>query len=175
MEGRTRVLGPANGTLEAQVLFVAEAPGRLGADSSGIPLYGDRSGRNFEILMQAAGFERSNVFITNAVLCNPRDLEGHNAKPTRHEIQECSPYLRQTLEIIRPQVVVTLGASALEALALIHPHNLVLSRDIGIPTTWSNTILVPLYHPGPRACIHRPLNVQCEDYVRLARFISDTY
>src|SRR5579883_877427 len=43
MEGRTRVLGPANGSLDADILFIAEAPGRLGADSSGIPLMGDQT------------------------------------------------------------------------------------------------------------------------------------
>ncbi len=45
MEGRARVLGQANGPLSARVLFIAEAPGRFGADMSGIPLAGDRTGR----------------------------------------------------------------------------------------------------------------------------------
>src|SRR3954447_6489609 len=72
MTGRTRLLGPANGLLTARVYFVAEAPGRLGGDRTAIPLCGDQSGRNFERLLVEAGLERSEIFVTNAVLCNPR-------------------------------------------------------------------------------------------------------
>lgn len=71
MDQRTRVLGPANGNLDAQVVFVAEAPGRLGADRFGIPLHGDQAGRNFEWLISNARITRQDVFVTNAVLCNP--------------------------------------------------------------------------------------------------------
>ena len=53
MEGRTRVLSRANGLVGARVMFVAEAPGRLGADRTGVPLSGDRTGRNFDALLSA--------------------------------------------------------------------------------------------------------------------------
>src|SRR5262249_1774582 len=76
MEGRSPVLGTRNGSLTSRVLLVAEAPGRLGADRSQIPLSGDQTGRNFEILLGAAGLDRAHLFITNAVLCNPRDSRG---------------------------------------------------------------------------------------------------
>src|SRR3954451_13660565 len=76
MEHRVRVLGSANGHLAARVLFVAEAPGRLGADRCGIPLHGDQTGRNFESLLATARINRGDVFITNAILCNPRDAHG---------------------------------------------------------------------------------------------------
>src|SRR5688572_16878629 len=59
MEGRTRAFGPANGPLDARVLFVAEAPGRLGADRTGVPLSGDQTGRNFEALLGGAGIARA--------------------------------------------------------------------------------------------------------------------
>jgi len=48
MTQRTRVLGPPNGNLDSSVVFIAEAPGRLGADKFGIPLFGDQTGRNFD-------------------------------------------------------------------------------------------------------------------------------
>src|SRR5579872_2221398 len=70
MEGRRRVLGPGNGPLDALVLFVAEAPGRLGGDRTGVPLSRDRSGLNFERLLASSGLGRAEVFVTNAVLCN---------------------------------------------------------------------------------------------------------
>src|SRR5687768_10139901 len=52
MEGRTRVLSAANGNLHAQILFVAEAPGRFGGDRTGIPLFADQTGRNFRLLLE---------------------------------------------------------------------------------------------------------------------------
>lgn len=171
MEGRTRVLGPANGNIHAQVLFVAEAPGRLGADHWGIPLFADQTGRNFEMLLRAALLERGSVFITNAVLCNPRDERGRNARPTIRELQNCSVHLRETIEIIQPRYVVALGQVALQALKAVAMHAVVLMRDVGCSIEWHGRRLIPLYHPGPRACIRRPLEVQVEDYRRLGMLV----
>ena len=64
MEGRRRVLSPANGPLSAKILFIAEAPGRLGGDKGGIPLTGDASGRNFLRYLSAAGLKREDVFVS---------------------------------------------------------------------------------------------------------------
>jgi len=173
MEGRTRVLGPANGNTQAQVLFVAEAPGRLGADHWGIPLFADQTGRNFETLLYAARLERGSVFITNAVLCNPRDQHGCNATPTARELHNCSAHLRATIEIIQPRYVVALGCIALQALKTIAFHEAVLIRDVGHPLRWNGRWLIPLYHPSPRACIHRPLQLQLEDYHLLGELVRD--
>ena len=71
-----RVLSDLNGNWGAKALFVAEAPGRLGAQLTGIPLSQDRTGMRFEGLLKAMKWNRSSVFITNAVLCNPRDGGG---------------------------------------------------------------------------------------------------
>lgn len=172
MAGRARVLGPANGSLGARVLFVAEAPGRLGADASGIPLSGDRTGRTFEHLLAGAGIRRADIFLTNAVLCNPRDSQGRNDRPSRSEIANCSDHLVRLLAILDPAWVVTLGIVALGAVAAIEPHTAVLRRDVGQPIPWHGRVLVPLYHPGPRALIHHPLAAQVEDYRRLATLIA---
>ena len=164
MEGRTRVLSRANGPVGARVMFVAEAPGRLGADRTGVPLSTDRTGRNFDALLAAAGIRREDVFVTNAVLCNPRDERGNNAAPSRAELRNCSGHLAATIEVVQPGYVVALGVAALRALALVCPHEAVLARDVGRALTWRGRVLVPLYHPGPRALIHRPWDVQVEDY-----------
>ena len=55
LNGRRAVLGSANGPAPARLMFIAEAPGRLGADRTRIPLRGDRSGDNFEALLASAG------------------------------------------------------------------------------------------------------------------------
>jgi len=172
MEGRIRVLGPGNGIVGARLMFVAEAPGRLGADKSGVPLSGDRTGRNFAALLAEAAIDRSEVFVTNAVLCNPRDGSGNNAPPSMLEIHNCSRHLAGTIAIVSPQVVVALGVVALKALGLIEPHEAVLARDVGKAIAWHDRLLVPLYHPGPRACISRPLEVQAEDYRRLGALLA---
>jgi uracil-DNA glycosylase family 4 len=171
MEGRKRVLGPANGNIHAQVLFIAEAPGRLGADHWGIPLYADQTGRNFETLLRAAQLERSSIFITNAVLCNPRDEHGRNATPTTRELHNCSAHLHATIEIIQPRYIVTLGCTALQALKTLAPHEVMLMRDVGHPLPWNNHWLIPLYHPSPRACIRRPMQLQLEDYHHLGELV----
>ncbi len=168
MVGRTRVLGSPNGPITARILFVAEAPGRFGADVSGVPLSGDRTGHTFEYLLAGAGFDRHTVFVTNAVLCNPRNDAGCNDRPTRQEIKNCSTHLRSLIGIVRPEWVVALGAVALGALGILEPHGLILKHDVGFPKSWFGRQLVPLYHPGPRALIHRPLIQQRADYAKLA-------
>jgi uracil-DNA glycosylase family 4 len=172
MEGRTRVLGPANGNLHARVLFVAEAPGRLGGDRTGVPLSGDQTGRNFDLLLRASGLSRSDIFITNAALCNPRDEHGLNSTPTARELRNCSNYLRHTIELINPRFVVALGNIALRALSYITPHNATLTANVAQALPWNGRYLVLLYHPGPRALIRRPLALQLEDYARLRNLIG---
>ncbi|MEO5952637.1 MAG: uracil-DNA glycosylase [Chloroflexia bacterium] len=173
MEGRTRVFGVANGNIDASVLFVAEAPGRLGGDKTGVPLTSDQTGRNFERLLVAGGIERSEIFVTNGVLCNPRDAKGNNAPPSRQEIRNCAPHLAATIEIVQPRYVVSLGVVALRALDLVCAHPVVLAQNVGKPIRWHGRVLVPLYHPGPRAMIHRPMAVQMEDYRQLGALVKD--
>ena len=171
MEGRIRLLGPANGSLHPRVCFVAEAPGRLGGDRTAVPLCGDQSGRNFEQLLAAAGLDRAAIFVTNAVLCNPRDTVGRNAPPTTAEIRNCSGFLATTLDLLQPPFVVALGAVALRALALLEPHGATLAADVGAVIPWRGRSLIPLYHPGPRAQLHRPFAQQAEDFRLLGALI----
>jgi len=164
-------MSAANGNLASRVLFVAEAPGRLGADRTGIPLYGDRTGDNFEALLGNVGWRREEVFITNAVLCNPKKENGNNGTPTREEISNCSAYLEMTITLIAPDVVVTLGATALTALSMLSPHGVELSEGVANMVPWRGTRLFPLYHPGPRAIIHRSLTKQRSDFILLSKVV----
>lgn len=172
MTNRRKVLGPANGNLDSSVVFIAEAPGRLGADRFGIPLYGDQTGRNFEKLLSSADLNRESVFITNAILCNPRGINGNNTSPSRDEIRNCSFYLRETLAIVKPYYIVTLGTKALLALNQIEPLNVRLSESVGKVYSWNGYKLFPLYHPGPRAFIKRNLAQQVADYRILSAYLD---
>jgi uracil-DNA glycosylase family 4 len=168
---RRRVLSRANGVAPSRVMFVAEAPGRLGSERTGIPMTGDQTGRNFDALLHAAGWSRSDVFVTNAVLCNPRNVETRNARPTSQEMRNCSHFLQTTIELVDPSFVIALGAVALDALRLLAPHEARLASDVGSPVRWDGRWLVPLYHPSPRAQLHRPFERQLADFVRLGEMV----
>jgi uracil-DNA glycosylase family 4 len=172
MAGRTRVLSGRNGPLDARVLFVAEAPGRLGADRTGSPLSADQSGRNFAELLRSAGLDRADVFVTNAVLCNPRGPRGLNARPSAGELRNCSRHLADLIAVLDPPWVVALGRVALDALRLIASHHVVLARDVATPVSWHGRTLIPLYHPGPRSVARRGRLQHHADYARLAELLD---
>jgi uracil-DNA glycosylase family 4 len=160
-------LGPANGLPTARVLFVGEAPGRYGAGRSGIPFHGDEAGRRFESLLAVAGLTRDEVFVTNAVLCNPLDADGRNRRPKASEVARCSRFLRLQIEVVDPELVVALGEVALQALARIEAHGLMLRGDCGRPVEWFDRRLMVMYHPGRRALVHRNDVSQQSDWRRL--------
>jgi uracil-DNA glycosylase family 4 len=170
MADSARVLNHGAGSLRARAMFIGEAPGRLGADNTELPFHGDTAGNNFEDLLTSANIDRSEIFITNAVLCNPKDSKGNNATPIASEISNCSGFLRRQLELLDPAVVVTLGAVALEALEAIAPHGLSLREHVRTKNEWHGRLLIPLYHPGQRAMIHRSLANQRSDY----QFVAET-
>lgn len=62
MEARTKVFSEFNGNINSNVLFIAEAPGRLGADRTAIPLFGDQTGNNFQYLIDTIEWSREQFF-----------------------------------------------------------------------------------------------------------------
>ena len=121
---RTAVFSELNGSVDARVMFIGEAPGRKGADRTRVPFSGDQSGKNFDRFLASVGLARSEIFITSAALCNPRTATGANRRPTSAELHNCSDFLQRTIELIDPRVIVTLGGVALEALKSIESHQL---------------------------------------------------
>lgn len=173
MRERKAVLGPLNGTIRPRVMFIAEAPGRNGADRTRIPFHGDSSGLNFEALLESIGLTREEIFITNTVLCSPRKPSGANDKPTRSEIRNCSGFLARQIELIDPPVIATLGAVALDALKLIEPHGLTLRDHAAKIVRWNDRLLAPLYHPSPQVIISvRSLEQQKRDFKALLKALE---
>src|SRR5438093_8861987 len=78
MCGRAAVLSELNGSVNARVMFIGEAPGRKGADRTRVPFSGDQSGKNFDRFLASISLKRSQIFITSAALCNPRAPSGAN-------------------------------------------------------------------------------------------------
>lgn len=175
MCGRSAVLSELNGSPGAQVLFIGEAPGRKGADRTRVPFSGDQSGSNLDRFLNSIDLQRSQIFITSAALCNPRGTSGANRRPTQKEITNCSDFLRRTIEVVNPRVIVTLGSVALEALKRIHYHEFNLKTSAATIQRWGERVLVPIYHPSPQVLAsHRREMEQLGDYQVVAHAIQKT-
>jgi uracil-DNA glycosylase family 4 len=167
----SHVLGASNGPADARVMFVGEAPGRHGAGKSGVPFLGDESGRRFESLLAEAGLSRQEVFVTNAVLCNPLHPNGNNRRPKTSEVKRCLSHLQAQIEAVDPDLVVALGEVALSALSRLEAHGLRLRDAPAQPVPWLHRRLLALYHPGRRALVHRGEALQRKDWQELGMFL----
>ena len=173
---KTAVLSELNGNLAPKVFFLAEAPGRQGADRTRRPFAGDKSGANFQILLDSIGLRREEIFITNTVLCSPRSETGANRKPSRGEIKNCADFLINTINLIDPKIIVTLGSVALEALKSIEYHQIILRTDAGKIFRWQTRRLVPLYHPSPQVIAsHRRMPEQLADFQAIRAAIENEF
>jgi len=94
---------PGDGSSESRVMFIGEAPGQS-EDLKGEPFVG-AAGQLLDELLTIAGLSRADVFITNVVKCRPP----RNREPKRSEIATCTPYLNRQIELIQPEIIVTLG------------------------------------------------------------------
>src|SRR5437764_12335128 len=106
-----------------RIVFVGEAPGRRGADRSGVPFSGDKSGRALQRMLITLGLAeetapaerlRLRCFVTNTVRCCPPA----NRTPTPGEVANCAPFVQFELAAIEPRVIVPVGRVALQAIGL---------------------------------------------------------
>ncbi len=102
--GRTNVV-PGEGNLHSPLLFVGEGPGAQ-EDATGRPFVG-AAGQLLDRMLGAIGLVREQVYIANVVKCRPEN----NRAPTPDEAAACLPYLRAQVALIRPQIIVCLGAT----------------------------------------------------------------
>lgn len=98
------------GDPNARVVFMGEAPGRT-EDKENRPFCGE-SGRLLDNIIKACGWRREDVYILNTVKCHP----DWNRTPTPEETCNCRPYLELQLKIIRPRIIICLGAVAAQNL-----------------------------------------------------------
>lgn len=104
-ESRTQTVF-ARGNPFAEVCFVGEGPG-ADEDAQGEPFVG-AAGQLLDKMIVAMGYRRDDVYISNIVKCRPPQ----NRKPEPKEIEACLPYLRDQLALVKPKVIVALGATA---------------------------------------------------------------
>ena len=133
------------GSIDAQLMFVGEAPG-ADEDEQGEPFVG-KAGQLLTKIIQATGLSRADVYIANILKCRP-DTPGQSAgnrKPTSGEMATCIPYLHEQIDLIRPKVIVALGATAVEGLL---GKTLGITKLRGTWKTYRGTPLMPTYHPA---------------------------
>ncbi len=138
-EGRENAVF-GNGNSEAQIMLIAEAPGFY-EDKSGEVFQGN-SGKLLDKILAVCGFSRDeHIYISNIVKCRPPK----NRVPTDGEKKACLPYLEKQLKIINPQILVLLGATALQG--LIDPQAK-LTEMRGKWLEWQGRWVMPTYHPA---------------------------
>jgi DNA polymerase len=133
------------GDIHAKLMFVGEAPG-ADEDEQGEPFVG-AAGQLLTRIIKTMGLSRETVYIANILKCRP-DTPGQrsgNRKPTPDEMKTCLPYLLAQIDLIRPKVMVALGATAIEGL---------LGKADGIGKlrgkfqTFRDIPLMPTFHPA---------------------------
>jgi uracil-DNA glycosylase family 4 len=131
------VLGEGN--YYAKVMFIGEGPGAE-EDRQGRPFVG-AAGQLLDKMLAAIGLNRQEVYIANIVKCRPPG----NRTPADEEASACLPYLRAQVALIRPRILVCLGATA--ARYIIGPQTRI-TRDRGIWVERKNFYIIPTYHPA---------------------------
>ena len=131
---------PGEGNADApDIMLVGEGPGEE-EDAQGRPFVG-KAGQLLTKMIEAMGYKREEVYITNVVKCRPPN----NRTPLPEEMDACLPYLRQQVGLVKPRVIVGLGATAIKGL---------LGKTAGITRlrgTWQEYAgiqLMPTFHPS---------------------------
>lgn len=137
-QGRTQIVH-STGNFNAELMFVGEAPG-ADEDIKGEPFVG-RAGQLLTKIIEAIGLKRDEVFIGNINRCRPPG----NRQPLPEEASVCRPYLLREIEVIKPKVIVVLGAHA--------AHNLLevktpISKLRGHFHDYFGTKVMPTFHPA---------------------------
>jgi DNA polymerase len=160
-QGRTRAV-PGSGPADADVFFLGEGPGAR-EDEQGIPFVG-RSGKFLDELLESIGLNREKVFITNVVKCRPPG----NRDPHVGEIQACTRYLDDQLDLIQPALVATLGRFAMRHFLSDGP----ISQIHGQPRRRDGRLILPLYHPAAALYRGSLRGVVREDFERIPELLE---
>lgn len=154
---------PGEGKPDARIMFIGEGPG-WHEDQQGRPFVG-AAGKFLNELLDKAGVTRADVFITNVVKCRPPS----NRDPLPDEIAACSRYLERQIELIDPDVIVTLGRFSMakyfpgERISKIHGQ----AKQVG------GRLVVPMYHPA--AALHQSAlrGAIEDDFAKLPKLLAE--
>jgi uracil-DNA glycosylase len=139
------------GDPNAELMFVGEGPG-ADEDEKGEPFVG-RAGQLLNNMIKAMGIEREQVYIANIVKCRPPG----NRTPEREECETCSPFLMRQIAVVKPKVIVALGATAAKTLLAMNASMIQLRgrfydfKPTGVRSNdpnWDGCKLAVTYHPA---------------------------
>jgi uracil-DNA glycosylase family 4 len=163
---RTRVVF-GSGSPAAELMFVGEAPG-FHEDKQGVPFVG-AAGQLLSKLLAGIGLRREDVYIANVIMCRPPG----NRDPRPEEIEACERHLFRQIELIGPQVVVSLGNFATKLLSgkpegITRVHGAEQEVSLG----GLRLLLYPIYHPAAALYTPRMLEVLEADFRRLPELLG---
>jgi len=139
-EGRTKTVFGA-GNPDADLMFIGEAPG-FDEDRTGFPFVG-KAGQLLTRMIEAMGFKREEVYIGNLLKCRPPK----NRTPASTEIKACKNFIERQIRLIKPKVIVTLGAPATQTL-LNREESISALRDSQYRYGPDGIWVTPTYHPA---------------------------
>jgi DNA polymerase len=151
------------GNPQAQVMLIGEAPGKqedLGAE----PFIG-AAGKLLNRLLELAGLSRDEVYIANILKCRPPG----NADPLPHQIEACTPFLREQVRSIAPLVLVTLGRFATQFILKTDTGISHLRGKIQITGRFS---VLPIFHPAAAIYDNSKLALLEGDFKLLGRLVT---
>ncbi len=171
VKSRNKVV-PGYGSDNSLIMFVGLAPGRNGADITGVPFTRDRSGQLFQEMLTMANIS-SGIYITNLVKCNPKDGFNRNRTPFKDEIKNCIDCLCEEIAIIEPKVIVCLGKVVSEVLL-----GSTVKNFLGIhmdPSKIGEIWYIPFIHPAYviRGAYNK--SKYQEDFLKLSKFANDIF
>ncbi len=137
-KGRTNLVFGV-GNVNADIMFVGEGPG-ADEDAQGEPFVG-RAGQLLNNMIAAMGIKREDVYIANVVKCRPPG----NRTPEKDECDTCSPFLLRQIDVVKPQVIVALGAVAAKNLLAVNDS---MSNLRGRWYDFKGSRLAVTYHPA---------------------------
>ncbi len=137
-KGRNKIVF-GDGNPKAELVFIGEGPG-ADEDAQGLPFVG-RAGKLLTQMIEAMGLQRRDVYICNVVKCRPPE----NRAPEPDEVTTCSPYLLRQIDVIKPKVIVCLGAVAAKTLLGTARG---ISQFRGEWLDWRGYKLMATYHPA---------------------------
>ena len=157
----------------AKIMFIGEAPGKNEA-LTGRPFCG-AAGHVLDELLKSIGLERKEVYVTNIV----KDRPPFNRDPLPEEIEYYAPFLDRQIEIIKPEVLATLGRfsmayimkkfgleSELKSISIIH------GKIFSTETSYGKIKIIPLYHPAVAIYNNNTMEILKKDFEILKEFVK---
>ena len=139
VENRTNIVFGVGDPDKCKVVIIGEAPGQQ-EDIQKEPFVG-KSGKLLNEFLESIGLSRSEVYITNTILCRPPN----NRNPSAEELQKCKPRLEKHIEILDPKVIITLGNFATQYMLQTKTG---ITKLRGRPVERFGRLVIPMQHPA---------------------------